>query len=60
MLFLHPDDPLPILQAKMDLENCRSALWQYPHLSRDRIARGIQRAYAVLDAEWVAQEEGTR
>ena len=44
----------------MDLANCRSALALYPHISRHAIDRMIQRAYAVLDAEWLAKEEGTR
>ena len=60
MLFLHPDDPFPILQAKMDLANCRTALALYPQLSRESLDRVIQRAYAVLDAEWLAKEEGIR
>ena len=60
MLFMNPDDPFPIMQAKMDLANCRSALALYPHISRHAIDRMIQHAYAVLDAEWLAKEEGTR
>ena len=51
MLYLRPDDTLPTMLAKLDLENCRSALALYPHISRHAIDRMIQRANAVLDAE---------
>ena len=51
MLFLYPDDPLPIMQAKLTLANCRTALALYPQLSREKLDTVIQRAYAVLDQE---------
>ena len=51
MLFLmNRTDSLPVLMAKLDLANCRTALEGYPQLNRQRLEAVIQRAYQILEA----------
>ena len=57
MLYLRPDDTLPTMLAKLDLENCRTALALYPQLSRESLDRVMKRAYAVLNQEEVRHVE---